>query len=111
LFGAWPWERVPALPPEMMLLPSWAPLNPYDFACWARQTIVALTIVLSYRPLRSLPFRVEELSGPGGWSRPTGGSLSGRALVTLDRVLHLYQRRPLEELRERSLARAERWIV
>ena len=27
LFGAWPWERVPALPPEMMFLPPWVPLN------------------------------------------------------------------------------------
>ena len=25
-----------------ILLPSWVPLNVYDFACWARQTIVAL---------------------------------------------------------------------
>src|SRR5436309_3008713 len=33
LFGAWPWERVPAVPPEMVLLPAWFPLNPYDFAC------------------------------------------------------------------------------
>src|SRR6202049_552804 len=43
LFGLWSWERVPALPPEIVLLPSWAPLNVYDFACWARQTIVALS--------------------------------------------------------------------
>ncbi|MGH2870947.1 MAG: squalene--hopene cyclase, partial [Solirubrobacteraceae bacterium] len=27
LFGAWPWERLPALVPEVMLLPRWAPLN------------------------------------------------------------------------------------
>jgi squalene-hopene/tetraprenyl-beta-curcumene cyclase len=39
LFGEWPWERLPALPPEVILLPSWFPLNIYDFASWARQTI------------------------------------------------------------------------
>jgi squalene-hopene/tetraprenyl-beta-curcumene cyclase len=111
LFGAWSWERVPALPPEIMLLPSWAPLNPYDFACWARQTIVALSVVLSYRPRRPLPFELPELRGPREWSPPAGGSLGGRALVTLDRVLHVYERRPLRRLRELSLARAERWIV
>jgi len=27
LFGVWPWEAVPALPPEVVLLPSWCPLN------------------------------------------------------------------------------------
>ena len=111
LFGAWPWERVPALPPEMMLLPSWAPLNPYDFACWARQTIVALSVVLSYKPRRSLPFTITELSGRNPWSPPPGGSIGGRALVALDRILHVYERRPVKRLRDLSLARAERWIV
>ena len=111
LFGAWPWEQVPALPPEMMLLPAWAPLNPYDFACWARQTIVALSVVLSYRPQRPLPFALPELDGPQAWSPPVGTTAAGRALVALDRVLHVYQRRPQRRLRELSLARAERWIV
>jgi squalene-hopene/tetraprenyl-beta-curcumene cyclase len=111
LFGAWPWERVPALPPEMMLLPSWAPLNPYDFACWARQTIVALSVVLSYRPVRPLPFELHELRGRRQWSPPAGGSIAGRALVALDRILHVYERRPMRRLRALSLARAERWIV
>ncbi|MCW3063025.1 MAG: shc [Solirubrobacterales bacterium] len=111
LFGAWPWEQVPALPPEMMLLPSWAPLNPYDFACWARQTIVALSVVLSYRPRRPLPFTLEELRGPRPWAPPAPRSLRGRALIALDRVLHVYQRRPLRALRELALGKAERWIV
>jgi squalene-hopene/tetraprenyl-beta-curcumene cyclase len=111
LFGAWPWERVPALPAEMMLLPPWVPLNPYDFACWARQTVVALAVVLSYRPRRSLPFALEELRGPRDWSPPEPASLTGRGLVALDRVLHSYQRRPVRKLRELALARAERWIV
>jgi squalene-hopene/tetraprenyl-beta-curcumene cyclase len=111
LFGAWPWERVPALPAEMMLLPSWAPLNPYDFACWARQTIVALSVVLAYKPQRALPFGIEELSGPRDWSPPPGGSLAGHALLALDRVLHVYERRPIRPLRDYALARAERFIV
>jgi squalene-hopene/tetraprenyl-beta-curcumene cyclase len=111
LFGAWSWEQVPALPAEMMLLPPWAPLNPYDFACWARQTVVALAVVLSYRPRRVLPFRLDELHGPGAWTAPKPPSLAGRGLVALDRILHVYQRRPVRRLRELALARAERWIV
>jgi squalene-hopene/tetraprenyl-beta-curcumene cyclase len=111
LFGAWSWDQVPTLPPEMMLLPAWFPLNPYDFACWARQTVVAMSVVLAYRPERSLPFGLEELYGEAPWSAPAGGSLRGRLLVALDRLLRLYQRRPLRRLREHALARAERWIV
>jgi squalene-hopene/tetraprenyl-beta-curcumene cyclase len=110
LFGAWPWAQVPALPPEMMLLPSWAPLNPYDFACWARQTIVALSVVLAYRPQRALPFGVAELTG-SEWSPPKASSPIGHGLIALDRVLHLYERRPLRRVRELALQRAERWIA
>ena len=45
LFGKWSWDDLPVLPPELVLLPPWVPLNIYDFGCWARQTVVALTIV------------------------------------------------------------------
>jgi len=61
LFGLWSWDRVPALPPEVVLLPSSVPFNVYDFACWARQTIVALAVVKAHRPARALPFDLREL--------------------------------------------------
>ncbi len=111
LFGAWPWSQVPELPPELMLLPSRAPLSIYDFACWARQTVVALSIVLAIRPTRALPFALDELRGPGEWARARGHSPSTRALAVADRVLALYGRRAVRPLREAALARAERWIV
>ena len=56
LFGQWPWDDLPVLPPELIFLPPWFPLNIYDLACWARQTIVPLTVVGSLRPVRPLPF-------------------------------------------------------
>jgi squalene-hopene/tetraprenyl-beta-curcumene cyclase len=111
LFGAWPWERVPAVPPEIVLLPPWFPLNPYDFACWARQTIVALSVVMAHRPRRRLPFALDELRGPTARKRQLPGTLRGAALTMLDRVVHLYERRPVRRLRAFALARAERWIV
>jgi squalene-hopene/tetraprenyl-beta-curcumene cyclase len=40
LFGLWSWDDLPELPPEMIFLPSWFPLNVYDWGCWARQTVV-----------------------------------------------------------------------
>ncbi len=111
LFGAWPWDRVPTLPPEMILLPPWFPLNPYDFACWARQTVVALSVVLAHRPQHRFEFSLDELHGSEPWSPPEASNLAGRALLALDRVLKVYERRPLRRLREYALARAERWIV
>jgi squalene-hopene/tetraprenyl-beta-curcumene cyclase len=111
LFGAWSWDQVPTLPPEMMLLPHWFPLNPYDFACWARQTVVALSVVLAYRPTHHFGFTLDELYGEEPWAPPSGSSLRARALLALDRLLRIYQRRPVRRLRELALARAERWIV
>ena len=45
LFGEWSWDELPAMPPELVLLPKWVPLNVYDWACWARQTVVPITVV------------------------------------------------------------------
>jgi squalene-hopene/tetraprenyl-beta-curcumene cyclase len=111
LFGLWPWEQVPALPPEIVLLPSWVPLNVYDFACWARQTIVALSVVMAHRPQRPLPFALDELHGAQPWRAGSPRSARGRWLVRLDRLLRAYERHPLPPLRRLALGRAERWIV
>ncbi|HEX7083860.1 MAG TPA: squalene--hopene cyclase [Gaiellaceae bacterium] len=110
LLGLWSWEQVPVLPPEQILLPPRAPLSIYRFGCWARQTIVALQIVTALRPSRPVDFAVDELLSGG---EPPAPKLDawGRALVLLDRLLHLYARRPLGRLRRRSLAIAERWVV
>ncbi len=114
LFGLWSWDRVPALPPEVILLPASIPLNVYDFACWARQTIVALSIVKAHRPMRALPFDLEELHAPAQASDEGSGrkrSWRVACLSRLDQVLRAYERRPLAPLRRLALARAERWIV
>jgi squalene-hopene/tetraprenyl-beta-curcumene cyclase len=117
MVGLWPWEKLPALPPELVLLPPWVPLNIYDFACWARQTVVALTVVGAHRPVHRLTFEVPELevddSGTGRERGATTARLSptARALVALDRALRVYERRPLRRLRRRAIAKAERWIV
>jgi squalene-hopene/tetraprenyl-beta-curcumene cyclase len=112
LFGLWSWDNVPALPAEAILMPSWVPLNVYDFACWARQTIVALSVVKAHRPVRELPFDLQELHVQPAEPQPEPElSLRARALAGLDRALRKYERHPLRPLRRFALARAERWIV
>ncbi len=111
MFGLWPWDDVPALPSELVLLPSWFPLNPYDFACWARQTIVALTIVRAHRPIRPLGFTLGEL-GPGAPALDhPARTLTSKLLTRGDALLRIYERRPLRLLRRHALAAAERWVV
>ncbi|MFZ2114372.1 MAG: terpene cyclase/mutase family protein [Solirubrobacteraceae bacterium] len=111
LFGLWSWDQVPALPPEIVLLPSWVPLNIYDFACWARQTIVALSLVMAHRPRHEIPFALAELHGPEPWRAAEPTSARGRWLTRLDCLLRAYERRPPRLLRRIAMARAERWIV
>jgi squalene-hopene/tetraprenyl-beta-curcumene cyclase len=118
LFGLWSWDRVPALPTEVVLLPPGVPLNVYDFACWARQTIVALSIVKAHRPVRPLPFDLRELEPRGeegmnasAAERKRPVSKRTRVLSALDRALGIYERHPIGPLRRLALARAEAWIV
>ncbi|WP_242906561.1 squalene--hopene cyclase [Actinomadura terrae] len=109
LFGRWPWDALPVVPPEMIYLPSWFPLNVYDFGCWARQTIVPLTVVAALRPVRPLPFGIAELHGQAVPRRREGGW--EEALHALDRALRVYQRRPLKAVRRAALRRAGEWII
>ncbi|HMC38312.1 MAG TPA: squalene--hopene cyclase [Acidimicrobiales bacterium] len=116
MLGAWDWEDLPVLPAEIMFLSPRLPLSIYDFACWARQTVVALTVVMAFRPARPLPFPLEELAGPGRRRPPEGARWSRAVFGSLDRLLHLYERRPAwlplaGRLRRAALSRAERWIL
>jgi squalene-hopene/tetraprenyl-beta-curcumene cyclase len=111
LLGLWDWEDLPVLPPEMILLPRWFPLNIYDFACWARQTIVPLTIVSALRPVRPVDFGLDELRAPAA-PRPEQPLTTWAGLFQrLDRWLHAYHHRALQPLRRLAIRRAVRWIV
>jgi squalene-hopene/tetraprenyl-beta-curcumene cyclase len=100
LLSLWSWNDVPMLPPEQMLLPTWAPLSIYAFGCWARQTIVALQIVTALQPRITVGFAIPEL-------------LMGERTEHhwIDRTIHIYDRRPNPAVRRRALAIAERWVV
>ena len=54
-FGLFPWNAVPELPAELILLPSWAPINVYSFSSWSRSTLIPLLIVSHHRPIYELP--------------------------------------------------------
>ena len=72
LSGLWSWDELPVIPPELIYLPSWFPLNIYDWGCWARQTIVALAVVQSFRPSRPLGISIDELKTGGPHGRAPG---------------------------------------
>ncbi|MFJ6631929.1 squalene--hopene cyclase [Streptomyces sp. NPDC091376] len=115
LFGWWKWEDLPELPPELIYLPSWFPLNIYDFGCWARQTIVPLTIVSAMRPVRPAPFPLDELHTDRHNPNPPtplapAASWDG-VFQRLDKLLHRYHGIALRPLRRAAMNSAARWII
>jgi squalene-hopene/tetraprenyl-beta-curcumene cyclase len=89
LIGQWPWRRLAHVPVELILLPAQGPLSVYDFACWARQTMVALSVVEALRPVR--PSRID-LSEIGARRTEPGRRLR------------------LLPLRRHAIRVAERWV-
>src|SRR3954447_12849224 len=89
LLGQWPWQRMVPIPPELVLLPSSAPVSVYSFACWARQTFVALALAQSLRPVAPIDVDLSAIGAIAGRTKPP--------------------RRP-NALRRRAQARAEQWI-
>ncbi|MCZ2805410.1 squalene--hopene cyclase [Modestobacter sp. VKM Ac-2983] len=111
LVGLWSWDELPVMPPELVLLPPSVPLNVYDWGCWARGTVVPLTVVGSARPVHPVPFGIEELrSGaePAPFDRPW--TWAG-AFQRLDRVLAAYGRHPVGWLRRTAIAKAVEWVL
>jgi squalene-hopene/tetraprenyl-beta-curcumene cyclase len=89
LIGQWPWHRLAHVPVELNLLPAGGPLSVYDFACWARQTMVALSVVEALQPVRPSAIDLREIGG-----RTTGRTRAPR----------------LSPLRRRAIAVAEGWV-
>ncbi|MFK0119601.1 squalene--hopene cyclase [Streptomyces sp. NPDC090994] len=115
LFGWWRWEDLPDLPPEVIFLPAWAPLNLYSFSCWARQAIVPLTIVCAHRPTAPAPFTIGELHTDPARPNPP----RPRAPLTtwegvfqrLDGALHRWHAVAPPALRRAAIRAAITWII
>lgn len=119
LIGEWPWEETPSIPPEIIFFPRWVPFNIYNFACWARATILPLAILSSRRTVRHLPAasRLNELFPAGrqavDYSLPKKGDIFSWEwfFTTTDRILHLYQQMGVTPGRKRAVQACIKWIV
>ena len=49
------WNAVPAIPPELVLLPQWFYFHLSKVSAWTRTMILPLSIVTTKRPVRALP--------------------------------------------------------
>jgi squalene-hopene/tetraprenyl-beta-curcumene cyclase len=133
LFGLFPWAAVPTVPPEVIFLPRWAPVNAYRLSSWARSTMVPLFVVFHHRPVFALPNgrAAENRWLDHLWLDPARKAVPYRDSVadTLrrhgpgwkaffnasDRALRAYDAArglaPARALRARALAACEAWIL
>ena len=119
LFGQWDWSGTPNMPPEIMLLPSWAPFNIYEFSSWARPTIVPLLIVLTHRPVCPVPesANIDEIyPGPRSETdyslpKPGGGLKWSNLLYQVDKLIGLYQKVPIHPLRGLAERKLVEWVL
>jgi squalene-hopene/tetraprenyl-beta-curcumene cyclase len=118
LVGAVGWDIVPAILPELMLLPNWFYLNIYEMSSWTRGIVIPMAILSAVRPDWRLPerARVDELfcdisnkKAAFDWSDQL---ISWRNFfLALDRALRFYEKLPWKPLRQRALREAKSWLL
>src|SRR5690606_15769102 len=119
LLGEWPWDQTPNLPPEVIANPKWFPFNIYNFASWARATLIPLAVLSARRTVKPLPAdrRLDELF-PGGrrkmdYRLPHDVPFLSlkRLFLATDRLLHLYQRIGLTPGRTAAIKACLEWVL
>ena len=117
IFGEYDWDRCPAVPPEMVLLPGWFYFNLNEMSSWSRGIFVPLSIIWAYKPQCPIPerARIPELFVPGSASR-AGSNGAGRwtrgwhyLFHRADQGIKLLERGRFRLLRRKALRAAEEW--
>jgi squalene-hopene/tetraprenyl-beta-curcumene cyclase len=123
LLGQISYDQCPAVPPELVLLPNWFPINIYRMSAWSRTILVPLSIMWAHRPAKEVPaergIRELFLRDPKAWPELRCPGLSrGRGLFSWDRFfratdrwLKRTERWKLTPLRKKALKTAEKWMV
>lgn len=55
MLGLIPYRVCAAVPPELILIPNWAPFNIYEMSAWSRTIIVPLSLLWACQPVTRLP--------------------------------------------------------
>ena len=116
--GAIDWSIVPSIPPELMLLPEWVPINIYEMSSWTRGIVIPLSIVYANKPDWHLPqgITVNELFKTKG-EKPHSFDWDKRIItwrnvfLVLDRALKIYERSRWKPFRKLALSYARRWML
>ncbi len=118
LLGQIPWSCVPAVPPEVMLLPKWFYFNIYEISSWSRTFVVPLSIIWWRKPVT----RIDESQGIPELLRD--GELDRMRLrmddtpftwrnffLTVDAGIKAAEKLRLLPLRRKAVRSAEQWML
>jgi len=118
MVGAIGWDFVPAIPPELMLLPDWFPINLYEMSSWTRGIVIPLAIVYAHKPAWKLPdgVTVDELFVKPG-TRPPSLDWDAQIVswknifLALGAGIKFYERFKWLPFRKIALTRARNWML
>jgi squalene-hopene/tetraprenyl-beta-curcumene cyclase len=122
LLGLFPWDYVPTIPCEVILLGKWFSVNLNEMSSWSRSMLVPLAIINHFKPTRALKnnVRLDELYPEGIHERdlalpPDPERLTWRNLfLALDRLhkfAEWFAENGIHPFRKRALRKAEQWMI
>lgn len=122
LLGLFPWQYVPTIPCEVILIGKWFYVNINEMSSWSRSMLVPLAIINHYKPTRDLNhnLNLDELYPEGIHERdlalpPDPERLTWRNFfLWLDRVhkfAELFAENGIHPFRKRALKKAEQWML
>lgn len=120
LLGLYPWQYVPTIPCEVLLLGKWFRVNFWDMSNWSRAMLVPLAIINHFRPTRPCGIDLNELYPEGFHERdlrlPRDPDLFTwrnffLCLDKLHKFAELWVRAGIHPFRRRALKKAEQWML
>src|SRR5688572_5077773 len=119
LLGQFPWQYLPSIPVEMVLLPNWAFFNIYKMSSWSRAMLVPLAIINHFKPTRELPGmkQLHELYPLGtehkDFTLPRDPRFFAwrNFFLRADHAIKMVSKLGWRPMRRRALEEAERWMV
>ncbi len=122
LLGLFPWEYVPTIPCEVLLIGKWFHVNFWDMSNWSRAMLVPLAIINHFKPTRRPKGNVtlDELYPQGFHERdlalpPDPDRLSWRNFfLWLDRLhkfAEWFAQNGIHPFRKLALKKAEHWML
>ena len=113
IFGQYPWEQCPAVPPEIILLPGWAPINLYEMSSWTRGIVVPLSIMWASKPYCPVPehLNIGELLLDKSVNMSARRGFWKTIFNTTDYTLKLLERKRWSPSREKALKSCEQWMI